>query len=72
MQFGKGTITGVYSPNSVLVDGTPRHIKDVRLALPLKTKRRCCIYRGRIPQHLKATTATVVNVGPETRPRTTT
>ena len=30
-QFGKGTITGVYSPHSVLVDGTPRHIKDVRL-----------------------------------------
>ena len=29
-QFGKGTITGVYSPHSVLVDGTPRHIKDVR------------------------------------------
>ena len=30
-QFGKGTITGVYSPHSVLVDRTPRHIKDVRL-----------------------------------------
>ena len=29
-QFGKGTITGVYSPHSVLVDGTPRHVKDVR------------------------------------------
>ena len=28
-QFGKGTITGVYSPHSVLVDGTPRHVKDV-------------------------------------------
>ena len=28
-QFGKGTITGVYSPHSVLVDGIPRHIKDV-------------------------------------------
>ena len=28
-QFGKGTITGVYSPHSVLVDGTPRHAKDV-------------------------------------------
>ena len=30
-QFGKGTITGVYSPHSVLVYGTPRHIMDVRL-----------------------------------------
>ena len=29
-QFGKGTITGVYSPHSVPVDGTPRHVKDVR------------------------------------------
>ena len=29
-QFGKGTIMGVYSPHSVLVDGTPRHVKDVR------------------------------------------
>ena len=29
-QFGKGTITGVYSPHSVLVDGIPRHVKDVR------------------------------------------
>ena len=29
-QFRKGTITGVYSPHSVLVDGTPRHVKDVR------------------------------------------
>ena len=29
-QFGKGRITKVYSPHSVLVDGTPRHIKDVR------------------------------------------
>ena len=29
-QFGKGTITGVYSPHSVLVDRTPRHVKDVR------------------------------------------
>ena len=29
-QFGKGTVTGVYSPHSVLVDGTPRHVKDVR------------------------------------------
>ena len=29
-QFGKGTITGVYSPHSVQVDGTPRHVKDVR------------------------------------------
>ena len=29
-QFGKGTITGVYSPHSVLLDGTPRHVKDVR------------------------------------------
>ena len=28
-QFGKGTIMGVYSPHSVLVDGTPRHVKDV-------------------------------------------
>ena len=28
-QFGKGTITGVYSPHSVLVDGTSRHIKNV-------------------------------------------
>ena len=28
-QFGKGTITGVYNPHSVLVDGTPRHAKDV-------------------------------------------
>ena len=28
-QFGKGTITGVYSPHSVLVDRTPRHVKDV-------------------------------------------
>ena len=27
---GKGTITGVYSPHSVLVDRTPRHVKDVR------------------------------------------
>ena len=29
-QFGKGTITGVYSPHSVLVDGTRHHVKDVR------------------------------------------
>ena len=29
-QFGKETITGVYRPHSVLVDGTPRHVKDVR------------------------------------------
>ena len=29
-QFGKGTIMGVYSPHSVLVDGTPYHVKDVR------------------------------------------
>ena len=29
-QFGKGIITGVYSRHSVLVDGTPRHVKDVR------------------------------------------
>ena len=29
-QFRKGTITGVYSPHSVLVDGKPCHIKDVR------------------------------------------
>ena len=29
-QFGKGTMMGVYSPHSVLVDGTPCHIKDVR------------------------------------------
>ena len=29
-QFGKGTITVVYSPHSVLVDGTPRHVKDIR------------------------------------------
>ena len=29
-QFGKGTITGVYSPHSVFVDGTSRHVKDVR------------------------------------------
>ena len=29
-QFGKGTTTGVYSPHPVLVDGTPRHVKDVR------------------------------------------
>ena len=29
-QFGKGTITRVYSPHSVLVDGTPRHVKGVR------------------------------------------
>ena len=29
-QFGKGTITGLYSPHSVLVDGTPHHVKDVR------------------------------------------
>ena len=29
-QFGKGTIPGVYSTHSVLVDGTPRHVKDVR------------------------------------------
>ena len=28
-QFVKGTITGVYSPYSVLVDGTPHHVKDV-------------------------------------------
>ena len=44
----------------------------IAAALPLKTKRRCCIYRKRIPQHLKATTATVVNVGLETCPRMTT
>ena len=44
----------------------------IAAALLLTTKRRCCIYRGRIPQYLKPTTATVVNVGPETRPRTTT
>ena len=30
-QFGKGTIMGVYSPHLVHVDGTPCHIKDVRL-----------------------------------------
>ena len=29
-QFGKGTITGVYSPHSVLVDGTHHHVKDIR------------------------------------------
>ena len=29
-QFGKGAIMGVYSLHSVLVDRTPRHIKDVR------------------------------------------
>ena len=29
-QFGKGTITGVYCPHSVLVDGTTHHVKDVR------------------------------------------
>ena len=29
-QFGKGAIMGVYSPHLVLVDGTPRHVKDVR------------------------------------------
>ena len=28
-QFGKGT-TGVYSPHSVLFDGTPHHVKYVR------------------------------------------
>ena len=28
-QFGKGTITGVYSPHSVLVDRTPSDVKDV-------------------------------------------
>ena len=28
-QFGQGTITGVYSPHLVLVDGTPCHVKDV-------------------------------------------
>ena len=28
-QFRKGTITGVYSPHSVLVYRTPHHIKDV-------------------------------------------
>ena len=28
-EFGKGTIMDVYSPHSVLVDGTPRHVKDV-------------------------------------------
>ena len=43
----------------------------IAAALPLKTKRRCCIYCGRIPQHLKATTATVVNMSLETRLRTT-
>ena len=30
-QFGKGTITDVYSPHSVLVDRTPHLIKDVCL-----------------------------------------
>ena len=29
-QFGKGTFTGVYSQHSVLVDRTPRYVKDVR------------------------------------------
>ena len=29
-QFGNGTITGVYSPHLVLVDGIPHHVKDVR------------------------------------------
>ena len=35
-----------------------------------KTKHRCCISRGRIPQHLKVITATMVSMGPETRLRT--
>ena len=81
-QFGKGTITGVYSPHSVLVDGTPRHIKDVRLvrgadatycsSASSEDEAPMLYLPGRIPQHLKVTTATVVNMGPETRPRTTT
>ena len=29
-QFGKGTITCMYSPHLVLVDEIPRHVKDVR------------------------------------------
>ena len=30
-KFGKGRVTEVISPQSVLVDGVPRHVKDLRL-----------------------------------------
>ena len=78
-QFGKGTITGVYSAHSVLVDGTPRHVKDVRPLRGVDTTY-CSVTssedeapmlyltRG-IPQHLKAITATVDSMGPETHPK---
>ena len=41
-QFGKGTIMGVYSPHSVLVDGTPRHVKDVRPVRGADATYCCC------------------------------
>ena len=82
-QFGKGTITGVYSPHSVLVDGTPRHRKGCSSS----ARSRCHLLQQRFlwrqsadavftaggpHSRRKATTATMVNVGQETRPRTTT
>ena len=30
MQFKKGMVTGIYSPHSVLINGIPRHIRDLR------------------------------------------
>ena len=30
-KFGKGRVTEVISPQSILVDGIPRHVKDLRL-----------------------------------------
>ena len=29
-QFKKGMVTGIYSPHSVLINGIPRHIRDLR------------------------------------------
>ena len=64
-QFGKGTTTGVYSRHSVLVGGTPRHVKDVVhckeqtpliAASLLKTKRRCCIYHMDLETRLRTKT----------------
>ena len=29
-QFKKGMVMGIYSPHSVLINGIPRHIRDLR------------------------------------------
>ena len=58
--------------------GTPRHVKDVH-TLQGADATNCSVTSSEdeapmlyLPQQLKATTATVVNMGPETRPRTKT